>query len=116
MMNIQFMTKENAITVKDNLTGEDKLVYIPNFEELIANASCEEEIEAIREVEERMNSDKWFLKGFTFEIVYTKYEKTYDPFTHKWGMKWQIMQHPWYRTYEGVYHTKEQMIEIIEAL
>lgn len=116
MMNIQFMTKENAIKVKDDWTGEDKLVYVPNFEELIANASCEEEIEAIKEIEERMKSDEWFLKGFTFEIVYTKYKKTLNPFTCKWETKWQIMQHPWYRTYEGVYRTKEQMIEIIENL
>lgn len=115
MMNIQFMTKENAITVKDDWTGQETIVYVPNFEDLIANASCEEEIEAIKETEKRMKSGKGFFRGFAFEIVYTKYAKTLNPFTHKWEMKWQIMQHPWYRTYEGVYHTKEKMIEIIEA-
>ena len=115
MMNIQFMTKENAITVKDNWTGEDRIVYVPNFEELIANASCAEEIAAIKEAEKKVKSDKGFF-GFTFEIVYMKYEKTLNPFTSKWEMKWQMMQHPWFRTHEGVYHTKEQMIEIIEDL
>ena len=114
MMNIQFMTKRNAITVKDDFTGEDKIVYVPDFEKLIANASCEEEIEAIKKVEEIMTSDKSVFKGFTFEIVYMEYRKTLNLSTCKWETKWQMYQHPWYRTHEGVYHTKEQMIEIIE--
>lgn len=120
MMNIQFMTKENAITVKDNWTGEDKLVYIPNFDELVKNASCEEEIKAIREIEERMKSGNAVFQGFAFEIVYMVYTKAlvWDSETKKqeWKMKWQMMQHPWIRTFDGVYNTKEQMIEEIERI
>lgn len=119
-MNIQFMTKENAITVKNNWTGKDELVYIPNFDELVKNASCEEEIKEIRETEERMKSGKSIFKGFTFEIVYMVYEKALvmDRETKKqeWKMKWQMMQHPWIRSYEGVYKTKEEMIEEIESM
>ena len=117
-MNIQFMSKENAMTVKDSWTGKDTLAYIPNFDELVKNASCEEEIKAIREIEERMNKSRF--KGFTFQIVYMSYEKAlvYDKETKKqeWVMKWQMMQHPWYETVYGVKDTKEQMIETIEAM
>lgn len=120
MLNIQFMTEENAITVKDNWTGKDTFAYVPNFDELVKNASCEEEIKAIREIEERMKSGKSILKGFAFEIVYMAYEKAfvYNKETKKqeWVMKWQMMQHPWIRTWDGVYNTKEQMIEEIEAM
>lgn len=119
MKNIQFMTEENAITVKDSWTGKDTLVYVPNFEELINNASCEEEVKAIKETEERIKEGKVF-KGFTFQIVYTSYEKAlvYNKETKKqeWVMKWQIMQYPWIRTDNGIYHTKEQMIQKIEAM
>ena len=120
MMNIQFMTKENAITVKDNWTGEDKLVYIPNFDELVKNASCEEEVKAIREIEERMKSRKTFLQGFAFEIVYMVCAKALvmnkETKKQEWVMKWQMMQHPWIRTWDGVYSTKEQMIEEIKRM
>ena len=120
MMNIQFMTKENAITVKDSWTGEDKLVYIPNFDELVKNASCEEEIKAIREIEERMKSGNTVFQGFAFEIVYMVYEKAlvmnWETMKQEWKMKWQMMQHPWIRTFDGVYDTKEQMIEKIERM
>ena len=119
MMNIQFMTKENAITVKDSWTGKDTLVYIPNFDELVKNASCEEEIEAIRETEKRIKAGKVF-KGFTFEIVYMVYEKAFvmnwETGKQEWVMKWQMMQHPWIRDYKDVYKTKEQMIEEIERM
>lgn len=120
MMNIQFMSKENEVTVKDGWTGKDKIAYVPNFEELVKNASCEEEIMAIREVEERMNSGKSIFKGFAFPIVYMSYEKAlvYDKETKKqeWVMKWQMMQHPWYETVYGVKDTKEQMVATIEAM
>lgn len=113
-MNIQFMTKENAVTVKDTWTGEDKLVYVPNFDELVKNASCEEEVKAIRETEERMKSYKSIWQGFAFEIVFMSYERALvlNPETMKqeWTTKWQMMQFPWYRDCKGVYHTKEEMI------
>jgi hypothetical protein len=114
------MTKENAITVKDSWTGKDTQVYVPNFDELVKNASCEEEIKAIREIEERMKSRKSIYKGFAFEIVYMSYEKAfvYNRETKKqeWVMKWQMMQHPWIRTWDGVYATKEEMIKEIEEM
>ena len=120
MMNIQFMTKENAVTVKDGWTGKDTFVYVPNFDELVKNASCEEEIKAIRETEARVNSGKSIFKGFTFQIVYMAYAKTleYNKETKKqeWVMKWQMMQHPWHETVYGVKDTKEQMIAKIEAM
>ena len=120
MMNIQFMSKENAVTVKDNWTGKDTLVYVPNFDELVKNASCEDEVKAIREVEERMSSGKSWFKGFTFQIVYMSYEKAlvYNKETKKqeWVTKWQMMQHPWHESIYGVKDTKEQMIEKIEAM
>ena len=34
-MNIQFMTEKNAKIIKDSWTGEDKTVYVPDFEELV---------------------------------------------------------------------------------
>ena len=121
MMNIQFMTEENAVTVKDSWTGEDKKVYVPNFDELVKNASCEEEVVKIREVEERMKNDKRGLfKGFAFQIVFMSYEKTLkqDLKTGKieWVMEWQMLQHPWYRTLDNVFATKEEMIAKIEKM
>lgn len=119
MLNIQFMTKENAVTVKDNWTGEDKVVYLPNFDELIKNASCEEEIEMLKEAKARYASGNSLFNGFAFEIVYTAYAKAlvWDRETKKqeWTMKWQIMQCPWYRTFDGVYATKEEMLAKIES-
>lgn len=118
-MNIQFMTKANAITVKDGWTGENKTAYVPNFDELVKNASCEEEVQAIRETEVRMTSGKSIFKGFAFPIVYMAYADTlvFDRETRKqrWEKKWQMMQHPWYETVYGVKDSKEAMIAVIEA-
>lgn len=120
MMNIQFMTKENAVTVKDSWTGEETFVYVPNFDELVKNASCEDEIKAIREIEARMKSGKSIHKGFTFQIVFMCYAKALvlnkETMKQEWVMKWQMMQHPWYETVYGVKDTKEQMIEKIEEM
>lgn len=118
MMNIQFMKEENAVKVKDSWSGKDTLAYVPDFDELVKNASCEEEIAAIRDVEERMKSRKSLFKGFAFQIVYMSYEEAlvYNRETGKqeWVMKWQMMQHPWYQSYDGVKDSKERMIEEIE--
>lgn len=65
-MNIQFMTEKNAKIIKDSWTGEDKTVYVPDFEELVKNASCQEEIDAIRETEAMLNNEKSYFKGFLF--------------------------------------------------
>lgn len=119
MMNIQFMTEKNAITVKDSWTGKDTLAYVPNFDELVKNASCEEEVKAIREIEERFNKNPKFY-AFAFEIVYMVYEKALvmnrETKKQEWVMKWQMMQHPWIRTADGVYASKEEMIQKIAAI
>ena len=87
-MNIQFMTEENA---RINKNGET--IYIPNYEALIENACCEEEIEAIKEC----MKDNF---GFAFRIVFTIYTECldYNRETHKqeWKKQWTIYQHPWY--------------------
>ena len=111
-MNIQFMTAANAVTTK---SGAVK--YLPDFDSLIANASCEEEAEAIR------NRVKWYedrgrKMTFTFEIVCTAFVKGFRQ-NLKTGKfedyeEWQIHQHPWYRSGDGVYWTKEQVVEEIE--
>lgn len=119
-MNIQFMTEKNAKIIKDPWTGEDKTVYVPDFEELVKNASCQEEIDAIRETEAMLNNEKSCFKGFFFQIVHMVYAKVleYDSRTHKqeWVEKWQMYQHPWIRDYNGVYKTKEEMIHQIETM
>lgn len=118
-MNIQFMTEKNGIpTGEFDWLGRERLKYVPDFEELVKNASCEEEIEAIRECEERIH-DKFF-DGFAFSIVYTDYAKTLylDKQTGKteMGYKWQVMQHPWYEEEDGRKVSKERMLEDIEAM
>ena len=119
-MNIQFMTKENAITVKDGWTGKDTFAYVPNFDELVKNASCEDEIKAIRDTEKRMKSENSIMKGFTFPIVYMSHEKALvlnkETKKQEWVMKWQMMQFPWHETVYGVKDSKEQMIAKIEAV
>lgn len=54
--------------------------YIPDFEKLIAGATCEDEISYIRKVQER--SEKWLDKpgcesyaGFAFNMVYVTRQK-----------------------------------------
>lgn len=115
-MNIQFMTKEsNGIERAHTFTGEKEIAYIPNFKELIKNASCDEEIEMLKDAESRFNKNPK-MYGFAFEICYTVKAKSLDPFTCKWSDKWQLMQHPWTREYKGPKATKEEMIETIERL
>ena len=119
-MNIQFM--EKTVTIKDSRTGKDIIQYVPDFDELAKNASCEEEVEAIRETEKKFA--EWTEKGllnlasFPFQIVYLEYRRTlkqnFKTNEMKWVNEWQILQHPWYQA-EGKKYTKEQMIEIIEA-
>lgn len=114
-MNIQFMTAEkNGIpTGEKDWRGEERYKYIPDFKELISNASCEEEVEAICKVREMIQ--KKLFDGFTFEIVFTAYRDEWD-FTegHTGRKTWQLLQHPWYRSEDGVYKTKEEMLEDIE--
>ena len=100
-MNIQFMTNENngIPTGTKNWKGEENYRYIPDFTELLKNATCGEEIEAIEQC--RACIDSGLLYGFTFSIV----------FTAKYMGKWQVMQHPWYY---GA--SKEQMAKEIENM
>ena len=65
-MNIQFMTEKNAKIIKDSWTREDKTVHVPDFEELVKNASCQEEIDAIRETEAMLNNEKRLLQRIPF--------------------------------------------------
>ena len=116
-MNIQFMTKENnGVVVKDNWTNRDRINYQPNFDELIKNASCDEEKKMLEEAKARYMDEKvpMEFRSFAFEIVYTQYADHLDPWTHKWSKRWQLMQHPWYRLGEETKPSKEEMIAIIE--
>lgn len=117
MMNIQFMTAEaNGVESTHSYTGAPETVYLPNFDELIANASCTEEVEMLKDAKARFESGNPLFKGFAFEIVYTVKAKSLNLRTLKWEEKWQLMQHPWIRTWDGVYATKEEMIKEIENL
>ena len=91
-MNIQFMTEENK---KVNKKG--RTVFVPNYEALIENACCDEEIEAIKNCKAIMEK---LDDGFAFQIVHTVFTECldYDIETHKqeWVKRWTVYQHPWY--------------------
>lgn len=113
-MNIQFMTSEgNGIpTGEKNYRGEPRYRYIPNYDLMIANATCEEEIEAIRQCREILSRHN---EGFAFEIVFTAIANSIDPKTCKMTKKWQVLQHPWYEYADtGIKLSKEEMLERIE--
>ena len=113
-MNIQFMTAErNGIpTGEKNWNGEPKYKYIPDYDDMIANASCKEEAEAINEARKTMER---FGEGFAFEIVYTAIAPHVDFYTGERSDRWEVLQHPWYRTENG-YYSKESMIKDIEEM
>ena len=115
-MNIQFMTAErNGIpTGEVDWKGEPQYRYIPDFDEMIAGASCEEEADAIREVRDMVNDPKHIFDGFTFEIVFMESGPEWDSRKRCTVRKWQMLQHPWYRTHGGIYSTKQQMIDTIK--
>ena len=61
--------------IMDESQKNSQGMYIPDFEKLIAGATCEEETEYLKEVQERF--DKWLSKpgcekyaGFAFNMVY----------------------------------------------
>ena len=114
-MNIQFMTKEkNGVpTGKFDWRGEERCRFIPDFDEMVKNASCEAEADAVKEVQTLLNDG--LFDGFTFEIVYMAYAKSVDFVTGESKMKWQMMQHPWYRTHDGIYATQDEMINDITS-
>ena len=66
---------------------------------------------------QRIKRKNW-KEAFAYEIVHTIYTRVlkYDFNTGKqyFAKEWTLYQHPWYCSYEGVYKTKEEMIEDIE--
>ena len=110
--NITFMTPEkNGIpTGKKNWKGEPEYVYLPDFDEMIKNASCEEEVQGIKEVMDMVH--KGIMDGFAFEVVYMVYTERWDGlkggFTGE--MCWQMFQHPWYVEGFNATHVEKQRI------
>lgn len=112
MLNVQFMDARNGIpTGETNWRGEPNYRYIPNFDEMRSNASCEEEIKAINEAEAYINEG--LLDGFPFEIVYTAKTRIMDFNTGKMSIGWAVLQHPWYEDERGNKQSKEYMIDDI---
>ena len=116
-MNIQFMTKENngVPSGEYDWKNEEKYVYVPNFDEMIKNASCEEEVKAIEDVRDMIVNKKIF-NGFTFQIVFTIYTFVHDYETNKYEKQWTVYQHPWYESLNGVKVSKEEMTREIEQI
>lgn len=111
-MNIQFMTKEkNGIpTGEYDRSGKQIYLYMPDIEEMVANASCKEEIIAIENMQNFF--DAGLFNGFSFEIVYTDIDRHINPCTDESSWTWQVLQHPWYEGW-----SKEDMIkEIIKII
>ena len=112
-MNIQFMTAEkNGVpTGGTRWSGEPEYRYFPNYDELIANASCEEEIAMLEKSREIMT------EGFVFEIVFTHFGNSYNSVKGIWENRWELLQHPWYEdAYTLRKHTIEEMMADINAL
>ena len=111
-MNIQFMTKANngIPTGEVDWKGRPVYKYRPDYDEMIANATGEEEANALRRAKETMEK---MNDGFTFEIVFTAIATHVDPWTCAHPPTWQVLQHPWYRD-QHAYWPKEMMIEEIE--
>lgn len=105
-MNIQFMTEANAFTAKN---GEKK--YRPNYDEMIKNATCEDEIKAIEECRELFEK---LGTGFAFKIVRTVYANRWTA-NNRFEKGWTIYQHPWYRNENGKDCTESEMLEIIKS-
>ena len=129
MMNIQFMTEEQSKMIK-GITGREEKVYLPDWAALAANASCEEEYEAIIECAENekryIEEGKEFLAGFAFPVIYTIKtdvdELVRDEETGRYKQirvnKWTVYQHPWYRTGSSIDTrvSKEEVIKAIEKM
>lgn len=114
--NIQFMTRANngVPTGEKNWDGTPKMVYIPNFAEMLRNASCKEEADAIREVMQMIG--KGVFDGFAFEVVFMVYAKHWNCLDGKFdGMQWQMFQHPWYVS-NGDHVSKETIVRGINKM
>ena len=105
-MNIQFMSRTKE--VKDPLTGDITIVYIPDFDELISNASCKEEVDMLEEVRGYINNERHPFKGFTFQICYTCKVRNLESEVECW----KLYQTPWVEC-NGKKMSKEYMIESI---
>lgn len=115
-MNIQFMTDEkNGVPrgTKD-WKGRDEYYYVPDFDEMIRNARCPEEVEAINDARD-MIENKRIFEGFTFRIVFMAKVPGHNFKTGEWGVCWQMLQHPWYEI-DGVRMSKEYMLKDIENM
>ncbi|MBQ1569901.1 MAG: hypothetical protein IIZ78_02160 [Clostridiales bacterium] len=110
-MNIQFMTmRNNGIpTGRVDWRGNPVYKYLPNYDEMLKNASCEEERECILSAKDL--TDSKLLEGFNFEIVYTAY--TSDGYGKK---KWQFLQHPWYELEDGTKRKEWEMVQDIALM
>ena len=116
--NITFMTPEkNGIpTGTKDWRGRPKYRYLPDFEEMLDNATCEGEVQGIREVMDMVKKG-WF-DGFTFEVVYMVYTERWDCRKGWTGeMKWEMFQHPWYEEqWTGEHVPKQRIIDEIERM
>ena len=101
-MNIQFMTDENGFKTKN---GDVR--YLPDFSSLIANTSCEEERNAIKEFMSGIADSQNCFDGFAFKIVLSARDK---------DGKWTLLQFPWYKSY-GEEIPKEIMLKhVLEVI
>ena len=113
-MNIQFMTaeKNGKPTGEKDWAGRPRYTYIPDYDELLKNATCDEERKAIINAKEIMER---FGEGFAFEIVYTARSLHVDPYTCEHSLTWQLLQHPWHEdAWTLKKKSREEMIKDIE--
>ena len=114
--NITFMTPEkNGIpTGEKEWDGTPKMVYLPDFEEMLDNATCEGEVQGIKEVMDMVQ--KGIFDGFAFEVVFMVYAEHWNCLDGKFdGMKWQMYQHPWY-VRNRTHVSKEEIIADINKM
>lgn len=67
-MKINYQIMSEKVKTNDGWCGQEKEAYKPNYDELIKNATCEEEAEYIRKVKERNST-------FAFNMVYITKQK-----------------------------------------
>lgn len=91
-INYQIMTEEQVTEVKGSIWGSYKK-YLPNYDELIKNSTCEEEANKWQEAKERKVT-------FTFNMVYA---------TKQTCGHWEIFQTPY-----NEYHTLENNLKQAE--
>lgn len=88
-INYQIMNESQLVEVK-GWYGEVDKKYLPNYDELIKNATCEEEAAKWEECKESNST-------FTFQVVYATKQKCGH---------WEVFQSPY-----NEYHTIERILE-----